>query len=83
MRRALVPATLEVALLAACSDPDLDVLEAWAKRIDDRIVTYDGTTRCCGAYTTIFIDDGTEYCKCCGRDVDGYDMTIPTAKENQ
>ena len=47
------------------------------------IVTYDGTTRCCGAYTTIFIDDGTEYCKCCGRDVDGYDMTIPTAKENQ
>jgi hypothetical protein len=44
------------------------------------VVANDGTTTCCGAYTTIFIDDGTEYCKCCQNDVDGYDMTLPTAK---
>jgi len=43
VRRVLVPALLTVVLLAACSDPDLDVLEAWAKRIDGRTVTYDGT----------------------------------------
>lgn len=44
------------------------------------IVANDGTTTCCGAYTTIFIDDGTEYCKCCREDVEGYDMTLPTGR---
>lgn len=25
----------------------------------------DGITLCCDAYSSIFTDDGTEYCKCC------------------
>lgn len=36
------------------------------------IVNKDFTTTCCGAYTTIFIDDGMEYCKCCYRNVEGH-----------
>ena len=29
------------------------------------IVRADGTTTCCGAYSTIYVDDGVEYCKAC------------------
>lgn len=32
----------------------------------------DGTTTCCDAYSTIFIDDGIEYCKGCGNDIEGH-----------
>lgn len=28
-------------------------------------ITAEGKTICCDAFTSIFIDDGTEYCKCC------------------
>ncbi len=31
----------------------------------------DGRTSCCGAYTSIHMDDGVEYCKCCYGEV-GY-----------
>lgn len=33
------------------------------------LVTDRGITTCCDAMTTIFIDDGSEYCKCCYRTV--------------
>lgn len=29
------------------------------------IVRADGTTTCCDAFTTIYVDDGVEYCKAC------------------
>lgn len=32
----------------------------------------DGTTTCCDAYSTVFVDDGIEYCKGCGNDIAGY-----------
>lgn len=38
----------------------------------DVLVGEDGTTSCCGAYSTIFTDDGSEYRKCCYRTVTGY-----------
>jgi hypothetical protein len=38
----------------------------------DVLVDDEGLTSCCQAYTSIFIDDEVEYCKCCGRDVTGY-----------
>ena len=28
-------------------------------------VNADGITACCGAHSSIFTDDGSEYCKCC------------------
>ena len=28
-------------------------------------VDNDDITICCNAHTSIFLDDGTEYCKCC------------------
>jgi hypothetical protein len=36
------------------------------------VVDSDGRTSCCGAYTSIFIDDGIEYCKGCYVAVTGY-----------
>lgn len=48
----------------------------------ETIVKADGTTTCCGAYTSIFIDDGVEYCKACYREVDGYD-TFSAAVEDE
>lgn len=44
------------------------------------LVRDDGTTTCCDAYSTIFIDDGVEYCKGCGNDVDGYTVTSPWSR---
>jgi hypothetical protein len=35
------------------------------------LVLPDGRTTCCQAYTTIFIDDHSEYCKKCKEDVQG------------
>jgi hypothetical protein len=35
------------------------------------LVRADGTTTCCNAYTTIFSDTHTEYCKACLEDVQG------------
>lgn len=46
-----------------------DVHQATTRRADDRSV-------CCGAYTSIFTDDGTEYCKCCFAEV-RFDPTLP------
>lgn len=34
-------------------------------RTKPRTVNAEGITSCCGAYTSIFIDDGMEYCKEC------------------
>lgn len=41
----------------------------------ETVVDGDGRTACCGAYTSIFIDDGTEYCKCCYGSVTGGEET--------
>lgn len=35
------------------------------------VVDQDGITVCCAAYSSIFIDDGSEYCKCCYGSVTG------------
>lgn len=32
---------------------------------NETTVNDDGITACCQAYTSIFTDDGVEYCKCC------------------
>jgi hypothetical protein len=37
-----------------------------------RLVNPNGTTTCCGAFTSIFIDDEVEYCKACFNAVDGH-----------
>lgn len=42
-----------------------------------RSVNADGITNCCGAYTSIFIDDQTEYCKCC------YETIVEWTNETQ
>lgn len=44
-----------------------------ADNTGDVIVKPDGTTTCCGAFTSIFMDDESEYCKCCYRTVTGYE----------
>ena len=36
------------------------------------LVRRDGTTTCCDAFTSIFVDDGLEYCKACFRDIEGH-----------
>lgn len=36
------------------------------------LVRKDGTTTCCDAYSTVFTDDGIEYCKGCGNDIVGF-----------
>lgn len=41
----------------------------------DVAVDSDGRTSCCGAFSTIFIDDGIEYCKCCYAEVSGGEVT--------
>lgn len=38
----------------------------------------EGTTTCCGAYTSIFEDDGVEYCKACFDAVEDYIDTPAT-----
>ena len=35
------------------------------------VVDGDGITACCKAYTSIDIDHGTEYCKCCFAEITG------------
>ena len=35
------------------------------------LVREDGRTTCCEAFTSIFIDDGLEYCKACFESVEG------------
>ena len=35
------------------------------------LVDQDGRTSCCGAYTSIFMDDGVEYCKACYEPIQG------------
>jgi hypothetical protein len=42
-------------------------------------VDADGRTSCCGAYSSIHMDDGVEYCKCCYGSVTGYTHT-PTKR---
>ena len=36
------------------------------------LIRDDGTTTCCNAYTSIFMDDGVEYCKACFSDIEGF-----------
>jgi hypothetical protein len=36
-------------------------------------VNKDGVTSCCDCYTSIFIDDGVEYCKGCYEEVAPYE----------
>jgi hypothetical protein len=43
---------------------------------DTTVVDDDGFTACCGAYTSIFADDGVEYCKCCYGSVTGGAETV-------
>ena len=38
---------------------------------DETVVDDAGITACCAAYSSIFADDGTEYCKCCFGAVSG------------
>jgi hypothetical protein len=33
--------------------------------LGEATVNADGITSCCGVYTSIFTDDGSEYCRCC------------------
>ena len=40
----------------------------------------DGTTTCCGAYTSISVDDGVEYCKACFEGVVEYLTEEPPAR---
>lgn len=42
------------------------------------VVDSDGITACCAAYTSIAIDDGTEYCKCCYAEISGGAITERT-----
>lgn len=39
------------------------------------IVRADGTTTCCDAFTTIYMDDGVEYCKSCYEEVWEHEVT--------
>lgn len=48
--------------------------ESTQTTIDD-----DGITACCAAYSSIFMDDGTEYCKCCYGAVTGGHETERTS----
>ena len=51
----------ETTTSTGCQHPPADLV----------LISNAGITTCCGAYTSIFIDDGVEYCKCCYRGVDG------------
>lgn len=31
-----------------------------------------GLSTCCAAFTSLHVDDGSEYCKCCYSTIDGY-----------
>lgn len=42
---------------------------------DETSVDEDGRTACCGAFSSIFADDGSEYCKCCFGSVTAGEIT--------
>ncbi len=52
------------------------------KATGEVIVRADGTTTCCDAYTSIFLDDGVEYCKACYRDVVGHENPADSLRTN-
>lgn len=41
-------------------------------------VDADGRSSCCGAFTSIHMDDGSEYCKCCYGSITGGELTPRT-----